>query len=118
MIERIKYLWANNRLGLLAFVGLSGIAVYFATTTLAATIYWMDPAHQDQTLQGWMTPRYVSQSYRIPPDILGAILFHDPQDPPRRVRLEDIAAQNGVTLQDLQSRVDAAAADLREQRGD
>ena len=110
MITRIKHLWAHHRALLVAFAGVVCLATYFAATTIAATIYWMDPAHQNQQLEPWMTPRYVSQSYRIPPRILGPVLFHDPEDPPRRRRLEDIAADNGVTLEDLQARVDAAAA--------
>lgn len=35
----------------------------------------MDPAHQDQDLAAWMTPRYVAQSYKLPPNVLGPALF-------------------------------------------
>ena len=118
MISRIKHLWAHHRALLLVFTGVFCLAGFFAAKTLAAAVYWMDPAHQDQRLEPWMTPRYVSQSYRIPHDILGPILFHDPADPPRRRRLGDIALENDVSIQDLQARIDAAAAELRERRGD
>ena len=116
MIARIKHLWAHHRALLIAFLAASSVALYFAVTTAAATIYWMDPAHQNQALEPWMTPRYVAQSYQIPRHILGPALFHDPEDPPRRRRLEDIAAENGVTLEELQTRVDAAAAEAEAER--
>ena len=116
MIARIKHLWAHHRTLLIAFIAASTVALYFAVTTAAAAIYWMDPAHQNQTLEPWMTPRYVAQSYRIPPHILGPALFLSPEDPPRRLRLEDIAAENGVTLEELQARVTAAAAEAEADR--
>lgn len=116
MSARIRHLWAHHRPLLVAFVAAVSVALYFGVTSLAAWIYWMDPAHQNQALEPWMTPRYVSHSYRIPRHILGPALFHDPEDPPRRLRLEDIAAENGVTMEELQERVTAAAAEAEAER--
>jgi len=118
VISRIKSLWINNRIELLAFLTIACVAGFFAIKTISATIYWMDPAHQDQALAAWMTPRYVAQSYQIPPEVLGDALFFDPADPPRRRRLDGIAAENGVTLLDLQNRIDEATANFRASRDD
>ncbi|MBT8458532.1 MAG: hypothetical protein HKP37_06980 [Boseongicola sp.] len=109
----MRFLWAHHRAALGAFVALVCFACYFAFKAIAAAVYWNDPRHQDQPLAGWMTPRYVAQSYEIPPDVLGPALFLDPSQQPRRLRLEDIAAANGVTLDTLQQRVAEATAAFR-----
>jgi len=118
MLGRFKTLWAHQRLALLAFLALSCIACYFALNAIAAAVYWNDPRHQDQPLADWMTPRYVAQSYDIPPDVLGPALFIDPTEPPKRLRLEDIATANGVTLETLQQRITEATATFRASRDD
>lgn len=118
MIDRIKTLWAHHRIAFVGFLALLCIAGYFAVNAIAAAIYWNDPRHQDQALAPWMTPRYVAQSYKIPPQVLGPALFLDPTEPPRRLRLEDIAAANGVTLDALQQRVTDAATTFRARQGD
>ena len=106
----IKHLWQTHRLALMAFgVALCALG-YFGVKTVSSAIYWMDPAHQDQALAGWMTPRYVGQSYRLPREIVLEALLMDPNAPPRRISISEIADQNGVTMDELQARVDAAVA--------
>ncbi|MCF2872274.1 hypothetical protein L0664_14455 [Octadecabacter sp. G9-8] len=91
---------------------------YFGFKTISSTIYWMDPAHQEQPLAGWMTPRYVGQSYKLPREIVLEALMMDPSAPPRRISVDAIAAKNNVTLDTLQDRVDAAAAIWSARRND
>ena len=118
MPGRFKTLWMHHRIALTAFVALFCIACYFAFNAIAAAVYWNDPRHQDQALAAWMTPRYLAQSYSIPPEVLGPALFLDPSEPPRRLRLDDIAATNGVTLDTLQLRITEATAAFRASRDD
>jgi hypothetical protein len=118
MLTRLQSLWALHRVALVAFLVTFCVAGYFAFNAIAAAIYWSDPRHQDQLLAPWMTPRYVAQSYGIPPNVLGPALFFDPGDPPRRRRLEEIADANGVTLETLQRRVSEAKAAYRDRRDD
>lgn len=118
MLSRIKMLWTQHRIAFVTFITLLFGACYFAVNAIAAAVYWNDPRHQDQALAAWMTPRYVAQSYGIPPNVLGPALFLDPTEPPRRLRLEDIAATNGVTLDTLQQRVTQATAAFRTNRDD
>ncbi len=110
MRRRLAHLWAQHRKAVLAFVAALLLMLFFAIRTISATLYWMDPAKQDQALAGWMTPRYVAQSYQLPPDVLGPALFLGAEAAPRRRSLDRIAAENGVTLAELQERVEAAAA--------
>lgn len=118
MLSRIKTLWTHHRIAVSAFLMLICVAGFFAFNAIAAAIYWNDPLHQDQTLAAWMTPRYVAQSYKVPPEVLGPALFFDPTEAPRRRRLDDIAAANGVTIETLQQRVSEATAAFRASQDD
>jgi hypothetical protein len=89
---------------------------FFGVRTISSTLYWMDPDHQNQALAGWMTPRYVMRSYQLPPDVLGPALFLVKNTAPRRISLDTIAAENGLTMDDLQIRIDVAAAQMRADR--
>ncbi|WP_386681522.1 hypothetical protein [Loktanella sp. R86503] len=109
----VRHLWQHNRAALIAFTIAVVAVLYFGFQTLSQAIYWNDPAHRDQALAGWMTPRYVAQSYDIPPKVFLPALFLDPAQKPRRISLDTIAAENGVTLDDLQQRIDAAVAQWR-----
>ncbi len=112
----IRDLWEHNRPALLAFaVALVALGV-FGVRTFASAVYWYDPAHQDQPLAPWMTPRYVAKSYDLPPSIMREALMLAPDGPPRRIRLDRLALEKGVTLEVLQARVEAAAEILDAQR--
>lgn len=112
-IMMIRHLWQHNRAALIAFAIAVVALLYFGFQTLSQALYWNDPAHRDQALAGWMTPRYVAQSYHIPPEVFVPALFLDPAQKPRRKSLDAIAKENGVTLDDLQVRIDAAVTDWR-----
>jgi len=112
----IKRLWQTHRVALIAFVVAFGALCYFAVNTISSTIYWMDPAHQEQPLAGWMTPRYVAQSYGLPREYLVHALFIPPDAPPRRVSLDTIAEENNISLAELQARIDDAATRFKADR--
>lgn len=106
----LKHLWGEHRLALIAFIAALGALAYFSFTTLAAFIYWNDPAHQEQALADWMTPRYVGQSYNLPREVIEDVFFIERGNEPPRMRIGTIAAANDMTLDDLQTRLDAAKA--------
>ena len=54
-----------------------------------------------------------AQSYDLPREFVMEALFIDLDAPPRRVSLDKIADENGVTLAELQVRIDAALAAWR-----
>ncbi len=113
MWHRIKDLWAHNRSLLIAFLTVAVLSGYFGTRAVHQFIYWSDPAKQDQDLAGWMTPRYVGQSYQVPPDVVKSALQMDMDAPPRRISLDRLAAENGMSMQDMQSALEAAVAAWR-----
>ncbi|WP_341366309.1 hypothetical protein [Yoonia sp. BS5-3] len=109
----IKDLWQHNRLALLAF----GIALcafgFFGIKTASHVIYWADPAHQDQPLAAWMTPRYVGQSHQVPPEVVKEAFFLAADGPPRRISIGTIAAEQDMTIAQLQERLDGIVAAWR-----
>ncbi len=117
-MDRIKHLWAHHRALLIAFIAVIGVIGFFTVRTVAATVYWMDPAHQDQALAPWMSPRYVAKSYKLPPEALGPALFLEDGAAPRLISLEKIAAENNMDMHALQLRIDAAAEAWRTDHDD
>ena len=113
MRARLAHLWHHNRIALLAFGAVLVVLVVFGVRTISATLYWMDPAHRDQALAEWMSPRYVAQSYDLPRDVVGPALFLRIDEPPRRVSIGKIADENGLTLEQLQDRIETAAQEWR-----
>lgn len=112
----LKHLWAQHRLAFAAFVIALAALGYFSVKTTASMIYWMDPAHREQPLADWMTPRYVAQSYDLPRDIIEEVFFIERGDEPRRIRLSDIAAENNMTMDQMQARIDAAKSAFEARR--
>lgn len=90
-------------------VALGAMGVYAVRTTVDVA-RWTDPARQGQSLAGWMTPRYVAHSYKLPPELVAAALGIDPSDPPRRKSLSEIAEERGVPVQSLLDALEAAIA--------
>ncbi|PIV74471.1 MAG: hypothetical protein COW55_09170 [Rhodobacteraceae bacterium CG17_big_fil_post_rev_8_21_14_2_50_65_11] len=85
------------------------ISVFFAVRLVAFWIYWADPAHRDQGIEGWMTPGYVAYSWDVP----RAVTF-DALDLPQRsgapVTLADLAQARGVPVAALSADLRAAIA--------
>lgn len=99
-----------------AFVLAAALTLFFATRMVVATIYWSDPAHRDQAIAGWMTPRYVSRSWRVPPEaILPALGAMDGPMPGRRLTIAELAALRGTTPEALAADIADAIARWRTQ---
>lgn len=112
MAGALGFLWRHHRIALLSFSAVLVLTVFFGVRAVLFGVYWSDPAHRDQSIQGWMTPRYIAQSWSVPPEIVGAALGLPP-DPGKRIRLEDLAAEQGVPLPVLAAQVEAAIAAFR-----
>ncbi len=110
MWHRIKDLWTHNRLLLLVFLAVVALSGFFGVRFTVQLVYWSDPARQNQTLAEWMTPRYVARSYDIPPEVVKAAWGLDPDSPLKRASLERIAAEIGLTLDEMQERITQTAA--------
>ena len=109
MLNRLKYLWQNHKLLLLAFVLAAAATLMFAVRLVVVTVYFSNPDHQNQPLEGWMTPRYVAYSYGLEADEFEQVLGIDPTVV-SRMNLRDILKEQDLTLEQLQARLDALVA--------
>lgn len=100
-------LWREHRLLAAGFALALVATVVFAVRTAVFWVYWSDPAHRDQGLEGWMTPRYVAHSWGVDRDVVGGALGLAPGGGPR-MTLAEIAADRGVPLAELEADLMAA----------
>jgi hypothetical protein len=110
----ISRLWRTNRLLLVATAAALAVTVFFAARLALFLVFWSDPAHRDEAIAGWMTPRYIAYSWGVPPEVVGEALGLQPQE--RRGRpptLDGLAAERGVAPSELEAQVEAAIARYR-----
>ncbi len=107
-MTRLLAAWRRHKLLATAFAAALLLTLFFAIRTAVFAVYWSDPAHRDQVLEGWMTPRYVAHSWRVPPEVMEAAVGETPAR--RRPTLDAIAEHQGVPLADLTARLEAAIA--------
>ncbi|MGR6432539.1 hypothetical protein [Rhizobium sp. PAMB 3182] len=113
-MNAIRTLWHKNRMLVLAFVLMAAITLFFAVRFVLFALYWNDPAHWNQPLEGWMTMGYVAHSYHVDPRDIDAGL--DLAKPHERQTLEQIARDNGMTLEELKAKVEATLTKLKAER--
>lgn len=113
MIRLFKRLWSAAPLATVVLVLALGAAGLFAVRSVAFVIYWSDPARQEQKIAGWMTPGYIAHSWQVPRAVvLDAV--NAPVPPPEGpMSLRDLAARNGVSVEDLIAAAEAAIAAYR-----
>ncbi len=102
--------------GLLAVAVIMFLA--FSWQFLAEAIYFNDPAHRERPLELWMSPRYVGQSWDLPKPVIFGVMQMDPNATPRNGprTLADVIDRTGLTLDELQVRVEVAKDAQRSHR--
>jgi hypothetical protein len=108
MLTAARALWRRHRLLFLAFVVAIAVTVFFAVRLLLFTVYWVDPDHRRQSLEDWMTPRYVAHAYDLSLEEVREVLELEPGDGKRRT-LAEIVETSELTLAEIQRRIDEAA---------
>lgn len=114
VIGTLRQLWREHRLLLLAFLLALAVTVFFAIRMAVFWIYWADPAHRNQAIEAWMTPRYIAHSWDVPPPVVGAALGLEPDA--GRMTVGDVAARDGTNVEDLSRRIVAAILIHRAER--
>jgi len=91
-------------LGALLFTGLFGVR------TVRRAIYWRN--HRDEQIRPWMSVRYVSRSYRVPPQVLYEAIGQAPVPHDRRP-LREIAREQNRPVEELISKLQRAIEQAR-----
>ncbi|MBT8413797.1 MAG: hypothetical protein KJO30_05645 [Boseongicola sp.] len=74
---------------------------------------WPPRAERDQPVAAWMTPRYISRSWRIPPDLVIEALDAPRPPPDGPMSLRELAEHRGVPLEQVVAEVEALIASQR-----
>ena len=107
-------LWRKHPLGVIAFALALALTVFFAARLVVRTIYWANPAHHEQQIQGWMTVGYIARSWDIDPRALDALVGLPPPEVKGHPQpLSEIAKDRNLPVDTLIARVSAAIAQLQ-----
>jgi hypothetical protein len=112
LIARLKAAWQRHPLLTSGFILALLAAGFFAMSSAFYMVYWSDPTHRSQPIEGWMTPRYIATSWKLPREVMTRAI--DPVGMPEKMQtLNEIAAQQGITVDELVARITAAAEAFR-----
>lgn len=106
-------LWRSHRLLIGVFLVALSLTGFFLVRTVVFTLHWADPAHHEQTIEGWMPIRYVARSWQVPPEVLAEALHVRAGERPR-LTVAEIAAERGESVQETAAILYAAIADYRD----
>lgn len=86
-----------------------------------AALFWHDRpslAERDQPVAAWMTPRYISRSWRIPPGLVVEALDAPRPPPDGPMSLRELAEYRGVSVEQVIAEAEALIAAQRPPRQD
>lgn len=107
-------LWRSRPYLVTAFLLASAVTLFFAVRLLVSAIYWANPAHREQTVEGWMTIRYIARSWDLKgPDIDALANLPLPHLKGRPQPLVEIARDRGIPVADVITAVEKAIAILQ-----
>jgi hypothetical protein len=112
----IARLWTRHRWLLLGFVLAVALTLFFAIRAVVFSLYWTDPAHRDEAIAGWMTPRYIAYSWEVPPEVIGEALGLQPDGNSRRMTIGEYARETGTSVEDVAARLTGAITAYRAER--
>ncbi|MHA6267911.1 hypothetical protein [uncultured Aliiroseovarius sp.] len=117
MFSFLKRIWGAAPIATLILAVALAMSVFFAVRTTASWIYWNDPAHIDQPIEGWMTARYVAYSWDVPRQVMfEALQLGQPGDGPSSLRR--LAEARGIPLDVMIADLEAAIAAHRASQAD
>lgn len=106
---------ARKRALLITFVVMACITLFFAGRFTYSLIYWSNPAHQYQPIEGWMTIGYIANSHHVERDELVAALGLEAFKG-RRIGIDRIAHEKGLDFNIFKAEIEAKIALLQKTR--
>ena len=81
--------------------------------TIRLGVFFLRPMPpKDVVIEPWMTPRLISHSWHVPPDVLGAVLQIQ-QKPDKPHNIDWYAENLGMPVETLIDEIEAAIAEFR-----
>ncbi|MCB1333578.1 MAG: hypothetical protein KDK26_07975 [Roseivivax sp.] len=103
----------QNRKLMVAFVLALALVVFFAVRLVRDTPFWHLPDKPPDRIEPWMTPRFISHAWDVPPDVVAQALQLEHDGTGRRVTMGELAESRGIPLEDLAAAVAQAIAAFR-----
>src|SRR3989338_4750661 len=100
-------LWRQRPYLVSAFLLACAVTLFFGARFVTKAVYWADPAHHNQAVQGWMTVGYIGKSWNIDPRRLDELA---------KLPLVEIARDRGVSVETVIAEVEAALAILQSEK--
>ncbi|MEJ1992643.1 MAG: hypothetical protein P8X50_13365 [Maritimibacter sp.] len=113
MIAFIKRLWAAAPTATVLLALALGATVFFSVRAVVFSRHWQDPAYRELRIEGWMTPGFVAHSWHVPPEVV-IDAVDAPRDPGHPITFDELAAEQGVTLNEVITRANEAIDAFRE----
>jgi len=117
MISFFKRIWAAAPVATVVLGLALVVSLGFALRMAAFWVYWNDPAHRDQQIQAWMTPRFVAHSWHVPREVLLDALAMERPPSTGPVSLRELAVTLDMPVETLILRLEAAIAEHRAAQG-
>lgn len=93
----------------MAFALAVALALFFGGRIAVRAIYWANPTHHNQAIEGWMTAGYIGRSWGVDPaelDALAGLPLPSVKGHPQP--MVEIAADRGVPVAVVIAEVEAA----------
>lgn len=107
-------LWRQRPVLVSAFVLATALTLFFGGRLVVQAVYWSNPAHQNQQVQGWMTVGYIARSWQLKgPQLDAEAGLPTPRAKGHPQPLSEIAKDRGVPVSQVIAEVEAAIARLK-----
>lgn len=118
LIARIRHAWSIAPVAT-AVLALALVACLFFGAR--AAVFWYNRptmAALEQPVEAWMTPRYVSRTWRISPELVSEALGAPRPPPDGPMSLRELAEYRGVSVEQVLAEAEALVASRRPPRED
>jgi hypothetical protein len=107
-------LWRQRPYLVSAFLLACAVTLFFGVRFVSKAIYWANPAHQQQAVEGWMTVGYIAKSWGLDPRALDDLAkLPLPEEKGHPQPLVEIARDRAVPVSEVIADVEAAIAQLQ-----
>lgn len=111
----MKNIWKSHRILVILLLLATLLTGFFGTRLVLRGLYWSDPAHHEQRIEGWMTVGYIGRSWHVDPRAIER-LAGLPPPVGKPMPLMEIAEARGVALAQIIAEVETAVATLAAQK--
>ena len=109
----MKALFRRHPFALTGFVLASAVTFFFMVRIAMSVLYWMDPAHHNETVKPWMTVGYIAKSWDLDPREIDAMAGLPTPEGHGPWTLREVATSRGGEVQAVIDQVNETIAILQ-----